>query len=136
MNEKGLGIIFHSGSYDRINNGLSIAMAAVALGWEIKLFFSYWALIYLKKEKSQSFELDKEAITHKRLLEKNIREGHILALEEIFSQAKKMNIKFYSCASSMGLLNITRDELLDTVDKSMGLVTFLAEVSDYQILFI
>ena len=136
MSKKGIGIIFHSGSYDRIYNGLSIAMAALALDREVKLFFSYWALIYLKKEKIEPFKLDKEAITHKKLFEKNIREGHILEIEEMLGRTRKMNAKFYSCASSMGLLNITRDELKDVVDKSMGLVTFLVEVSDYQILFI
>lgn len=44
---KGLAIIFHSGSYDRISHGLSIALTALALGREVRLFFSYWALEYL-----------------------------------------------------------------------------------------
>lgn len=45
----GLAIIFHSGSYDRIHHGLSIALAALALGREVRLLFTYGALEYLSR---------------------------------------------------------------------------------------
>lgn len=55
---------------------------------------------------------------------------------ELVTQTKVMGAKFYACTSSMGLLNITRDELINEVDKSMGITTFLTEASKDQILFI
>ncbi len=136
MDKKGLGIVLHTASFDRLYHGLSIGLAASALGRDVRLFFSYWALGYLKKENKYAFELDKEALKHKGLLEKNIKEGHMVKVQELFSQAKRMGAKFYACTSSMGLLNIARDELIDEVDKSMGITTFLTEISDYQIIFI
>lgn len=136
MDKKGLGIIFHSGSYDRISHGFSIAMAALALGREVKLFFSYWALGYLKKDKVDSLKLDEEANSCRAMVEKGLKRGHLQETSELISQVKKLGGKFYACTNSMGLLNISRDELIEEVDKSMGIITFLTETDGYQILFI
>ena len=132
----GLAIIFHSGSYDRIYHGLSIALAALALGRDVRLFFTYWALDYLRKDKPSLFKLDAEAQKQRRVLEKNIERGHIQKIEELIVQAKSMKAKIYACTSSMGLLNISRNELIGEVDKSMGITTFLTETAQDQILFI
>lgn len=134
--EKGLGIIFHSSSYDRIYHGLSIALTTLVLGREAKLFFTYWALEYLKQDKRTSFFLDKEAEVHREILGKSIKAGHMLKMLDLFIQAKTMGARFYACTNSMGLLNIARNELMEVVDKSMGITTFLTETVDYQILFI
>ena len=134
--KKGLSIIFHSNSYDRVYHGLSIVLAALAMGREAKFFFTYWALRGLKKDTYPLFKLDKEAEDYRELLEKNIKKGHMLSVSELLTEAKKMGAKVYACTSSMGLLNISRDELIDEVDKSTGITTFLSETKDDQILFI
>ena len=134
--KKGLAVIFHSGSFDRVYHGLSIALAALALGRETKFFFTYWALKYLKRGKPLFFELDTEGRKQKGILEKGIKKGHIQNILEIIAQAKKMGAKIYVCTNSMGLLNISRDEFIDEVDKSMGITTFLSETANSHILFI
>ncbi len=136
MNKQGLSIIFHSSSYDRLYHGLSIALAALALGREVRFFFTYWALEYLRRKKPSTFKLDREGKAHQEILEYNIKKGHILKISELFDQAKIMGAKFYACTNSMGLLNIARDEFIDVVDRSMGIATFLTETSNGQILFI
>jgi peroxiredoxin family protein len=136
MSKNGVGIIFHSGSYDRIYHGLSIASTAGALGREVRLFFTYWALEYLRKRETPLFELNKEAENHKEIIKRNIEKGHMHKISELIAQSKSMGSKFYACTNSMGLLNISRNELIKDVDKSMGMTTFMAETLDYQILFI
>ncbi|MDP3788998.1 MAG: DsrE/DsrF/DrsH-like family protein [Candidatus Omnitrophota bacterium] len=132
----GMALIFHSGSYDRIYHGLSIALAASALNREARCFFTYWALGYLRKDKNSDLQLDDEGKIRRALIRKGIEEGHILKVKELFSQLKAMGGKVYACSSSMGLLNISRDELGAEVDKSMGLTAFLTETKNYQILLI
>lgn len=134
--KKGLAIIFHSGSYDRLYHGLSLALAASALGREARLFFTYWALGCMKKNEPSAFNLDREAQTHQEIIDKNIKAGHMRGLGELFDQAKQLGARFYACTQSMGLLNISRDELVKEIDKSMGITTFLAEASGDQLLFI
>lgn len=132
---KGLSIIFHSGSYDRVYHGFSIALVALALGKEVRCFFTYWSLKYLVKGK-KFFLLNEEGQTHKQILEDHMKKGHIQEVSELLTQAKAMGAKFYVCTNSMGLLNVSRDELVNEVDKSMGLTTFLADTGQDQILFI
>lgn len=134
--KKALALILHSNSYDRLYQGMSCALAALALGREVKLFFTYWALETLRKDASNALTLDEEAKAHKKILEKNLKEGHMQKISELYAQAKTMGAKFYACTQSMGLLNISRDELVKEVDKSMGLTTFLVEALEDQILFI
>lgn len=136
QDKTGLAIIFHSGSYDRIYHGLSIALAALALGREVKFFFTYWALEYLRKERTPSLKLETKAKRQEEILKKNLKQGHIQKISELINQAKSMGAKFYACTNSMGLLNISRDELIDEVDKTMGITTFLTETANDQILFI
>lgn len=134
--KQGLAIIFHSGSYDRIYHGLSITLAALALGREARSFFTYWALEYLKREGASPLQLDREGEAHIRILERIMNKGHMQGISELITQATAMGAKFYACTNSMGILNIARDELIDEVDRSMGLTTFLIETGGYQILFI
>lgn len=107
-----LSIIFHSGSFDKVSHGLSIALAGGAMERKVLLFFTYDALGCLVKGK----------------VDEKIKEPLILA--------KRLGVKIYACTSSMGLLNISRDELTEEVDKSMGITTFLSESSNAQMLFI
>ena len=136
MDKKGLGIIFHSGAYDRIYHGFSIALAALALGRDVRLFFSYWALEYLKKKGPPVFELESGSKMHKEIIEKNMKKGHLQKISDHVAQVKQMGAKVYACTNSMGILNIARDELIAEVDKAMGLTTFLTETKDHQILFV
>jgi peroxiredoxin family protein len=134
--KQGIGVIFHSGSYDRISHGLSIALVGLALGREVKLFFTYWALEYLKKRGLPLFRLDREGERYKEIIEKNIERGHLHKVSELVTQAKAMGAELYVCTNSMGILNIARNELVKEVDKSMGMTTFLEETRGYQMLFI
>lgn len=136
MEAKGLAIIFHSGSFDRVYHGFSISLAALSLGKEVKLFFTYWALEYLRKERPVEFGVDGEKERYEEILKKNIEKGHMLKIHELIQQVKAMGGKFYACTHSMGILNIARNELIDEVDKSMGLTTWLIDTKEDQIIFI
>ncbi len=133
---RGLGIIFHSGSYDRLYHGLSLSLAALSLGREVRLLFTYWALEHLKKDKSFDLSIDIENQGHKEILKKNIEKGHLLNIKDLIQEVKRMGGKLYACTHSMGILNIARNELIDEVDKSMGFTTWLTETRDHQIIFI
>ncbi len=135
----GLGIIFHSGSNDRFYHGMSIGLAALALGRKVKFFFTYWALEYLKKGNSSAFEnkVDQEENSaHIQIIQENIRKGHLESFSELIAQSKALGAEFYTCTNSMSILNIARDELIEEVNRPMGLTTFLKETAEDQILFI
>jgi peroxiredoxin family protein len=134
--KRGLALIFHSGSFDRIHQGFSLALAASALGRPVRLFFSYWALKYLKRGEDSYFHLDSEARGFQAILQKGLDRGHMESVAQMLGQVKAMGGRCYACTHSMGLLNISRDELAETVDRSMGLTAFLTDTAEDQILFI
>ena len=111
-------------------------MAASASGREVKLFFAYWALEYMKKGVSIRMRLDGEGKANREILEKNLKRGHLFQIFKLISEAKSLGVKFYACTNSMGLLNISRDELIPEIDSCMGIVAFQAETTDDQIIFI
>jgi len=137
--KSGLGIIFHSGSYDRLHHGISIALAALALGRKVRFLFTYWALEYLRRDVSSALEpkVDKEEDpAHIQTIRENIKKGHLESISDLIVRSKALGAEFYTCTASMSLLNIARDELIDEVDRPMGLTTFLDETAEDQILFI
>ena len=131
-----LAIIFHSGSFDRIYNGLSIALTELSLGRNAKLLFTYWSLEYLRRDNSSILNLDREAEKYKSIIEKNIENGHFEPISELFVLTKKLGGKIYVCVSSMALMDLKRDEMIDEVDESIGVPKFLMDTKEDRLLFI
>lgn len=132
----GMAIIFHSGDYDRLQHGLHIAQAASALGREVRLFFTYAALLYLKKDDFSFPDQGRKPFLANKIFKEKSNQNQQKELKELLRQTKELGAKFYVCSNSMSLRNIARDELNEVVDRSMGLTTFLATVAADQILFI
>lgn len=133
---RGLAIIFHSGSYDRIYHGIEIALTALSLGRGVRLFFSYWALEYLRSDTDPMKKIVNESEHRQRIMIDGIEKGSMKNMADLFSLVKQLGAKLYSCPGSMALLNVTRDELIDEVDESMGLASFLMKTDDDQLLFV
>jgi peroxiredoxin family protein len=118
---------------------MSIALAALALGRKTKFLFTYWALDYVRSDGPSALEskVDRgEDSAHIQIIHDNIKKGHLENISELIARTKELGGEFYTCTNSMSLLNITPDELIDEVDRPIGLVTFLDETTEDQILFI
>ena len=90
---------------------------------------SLFALQKLVKGKTDSIEVENTAL--KEAIGKNIERGAIPPISEMIEMGKRFGrLKIYACVNSMALSNITRDELIDEVDSSIGLVAFMELVKD------
>jgi peroxiredoxin family protein len=108
-------------------------------GEECQIFFTFWALSYLKKGNSQAseYKVDQtENSAHIQIIQEHIEKRHLESFSELIAQSKALGAEFYTCTNSMSILNIARDELIKEVDRPMGSTTFLTETVDDQILFI
>ena len=121
-----LCIFLHSGSYDRVYQAASITNVVLAMGGEVHIFFSYGALKRLVKGRTDDVVVEGEAAPFKEEIEKNLARGTFDRISEMLETAKRFgHMKIYACTASMAILNIARDELIDLVDASMGLVSFI-----------
>ena len=133
---RGLGIIFHSGSYDRVQHGLSIAAVASAFEQKVITFWTFWSLDCLKKSEESYFKLDEEAEKHKEVLEDHLEKGHLQNIHKLISRAKNMGVEFYLCANSMELHKLKMDDLVEEIDEIIGIGTFLSDIEGFQMIFI
>ena len=133
---QGLGIIFHSGSYDKIFHGLSFAISGLAMDMKVKLFFTYWALEYLKKGNEKLIMLDSDGKRNKKWIDNNRAEGHMYDISEYIDKIKTLEGEVFVCSSSMEMYNVKSEDLIDDVDKIAGIATFLSETEGYQLLYI
>jgi peroxiredoxin family protein len=131
---RALSIIFHSGSWDRVHHGLSIALAAAALGRQVRLFFAYGAVEHLRRNRSTSS--NEVGNPPESRFTEAVRMGHMEDIDELMDQVGRLGAKIFACTNAMSIFNITRGELREEVDKPMGLTNFLAEGSEDQLIFI
>ncbi len=134
---KNVSIIFHSGFYDRVHHGLSIALSALLMGGKARLYFTHASLKYVKKGAKPSENIVVEGDEHyaERYIS-NLKEGHIEELEEVIKYCKDVGAEIYVCPASMAMLNISRDELIDEVDEVIGLSDFINRSKDFDLIFI
>jgi len=108
---------------------MSITNVVLATGGKVRIFFSYGALKRLVKGFTDKVVIEGEPAPFKDDIQKNLDRGTFDSISEMLVTAKRFgDIKLYACTASMAVLNIARDELLDVVDESMGLVTFMEKV--------
>jgi peroxiredoxin family protein len=142
-------LLIFSGDLDRVMAAFIIAVGAAAMGTEVPMFFTFWGLPILKKTTIWSGKTVAEKLlatmlpagaagarTSKLnmlglgslLLKKIMSQQHVESLPALITLAREMGIRFIACQMTMGIMGITKAELLD--DLAYGSVTtFLAEAS-------
>lgn len=120
-------IVLHDGAFDRVHYGLTIAQVALARGLDVHVFCTYGALQRFVKGRLDRLggETDPEL---RPTLAARVADGGLQPLGQVLKDAKQLGLHLYACPGAMATLNITRDELVDEVDTTMGLATFLGIV--------
>lgn len=119
-----IAIILHSGSYDRVSYGLSLAIAGLAIGMQAHILLTYGALRRFVKGRLEDLDEETESQV-KGAISRGLATGGLVSLEAQLADARKLGLKIYACANAMANMNIARPELREEVDEVMGLVTFL-----------
>ncbi len=143
-------LVVFSGEVDRVMAAFIIATGAAAMGMDVSMFFTFWGLPILKKttvwegksipEKLLATMLPtgpEHAGTSKLhmlglgplLLKKIMRQHNVETLPALMTLAQEMGVRLIACQMSMGIMGITREELLDGLDYG-GVATYLADAGD------
>ncbi len=119
-----LAMIFHSAAYDKVGYGLIIAKAALSMGMEVHTLFTYGALKRLARNNTDILgeETDSEIL---EIVENGLTLGIIYPISHQIKDAKRLGMKIYACVTTMTLLDIHQDELIEEVDKVTGIASFL-----------
>lgn len=139
-------IVLFSNDLDKAMAALIIACGMAAAGAKTGIFFTFWGLSVLRKEQppavkksfmSQMFGWMLPKGANKLTLSKMNMGGmgtvmmkqvmaqqNVTTLPELIKQARELGVKFIACEMAMGVMGITRDELID-IDEVAGVASFV-----------
>lgn len=140
-------LVLFSGEMDRNLAALIIATGFASLGHQVAVFCTFWGLSILRKENPPRVRkgfLDRmfgamiprgpRRLALSRLhmmgagtamMKHVMRTKNVDSLPDMLARAMEMGVVFQACEMSMGVMGITREELLDGVETA-GVGTFAA----------
>lgn len=146
-------IIAFSGDMDRLYAALVIATGAAAMGMEVSIFFTFWGLNAIRKRRSFRGKGICQALLAlclparpnglptsrlnllgigPRLFGYMIRKKNLADVAELIQTARRLGVRLIACQSSMELMGITADELLDGIGYG-GVATYIGQARDARI---
>jgi len=142
-------IVVLSGDMDRVMAALIIATGAAAMGMKVTMFFTFWGLNAIRKKGAASSAKDwlrrafgwinkggADSLPLSRFnfgglgagLMKQVMKGNRMpGVPELLETAQDLGVKIIACTTTLGLLGISKDTLIDGVDQLAGVTTYLAE---------
>jgi len=154
MPEKVTLVVF-SGELDKALAAFNIAIGAASSGMEVSMFFTFWGLNIIKKNRGpiksrgimrkmlnfmnrggpQRLPLSKFHMfgLGKWMMGRLMRDAKFPSLDEMIGLAREMGVKFMACTTSMGLMGISREAFIPEVDSYCGVATYLSEAREAKV---
>ena len=147
--EDQLSMVVFSGELDKAIAAFIIATGAAAMGMEVSMFFTFWGLGVVKKQKIYS---DKNLLekgftamlpggtkdlplsqmnyfgTGASIIRKLMKDHEISSLEEFIEMSQEFGVKMTVCDMSRELLGIKDEELVDGLEFG-GVAAFMGDAS-------
>lgn len=139
----GATMIVFSGDMDKALASMIIASGAQAMGKQVTIFFTFWGLSVLKKQKIHKKGLAKlfdimlpngagklpiskmnMAGMGSKMIKSVMKQKNVDPLPLMIEKAHQMGVRFIACTMSMDIMGIDRSELFDFVEYG-GVATFL-----------
>lgn len=145
----GVTIVLLSGDMDRAMAAFIIATGAAAMGMRVTMFFTFWGLNAIRRKGASSSAKDwlrrmfgmlnkggAEAMPLSKfhfggigtsMMKRVMRDHRMPGIPELIETAQDLGVHFIACTTTMGLMGITKDTLIEGVDQLAGVTTYLAE---------
>ena len=145
--EDRVALVVFSGDLDRVLAAFIIATGAAAMGQQVSMFFTFWGLSVLKKDKqisgktwsqkmmtlmtagsSQSLPVSRMNYygLGAKMLRSMMKDKNVNSLEEMISLARDLGVRMVACEMSRDLMGIGESELVGGLE-SGGVATFLGD---------
>ena len=140
-------MVVFSGDMDKLFAAFTIANGAAASGMDVTMFFTFWGLRALKKDTRTGRSLfgrllglfyggDISRATPSRMkfggigrwmFKRMMKAKRIPTLLEMRQTAVDLGIKLHGCQTSMAVMEIPRESMIDDVAQCVGVATFLEQ---------
>ncbi len=145
-------IVCLSGDMDKAMAAFIIATGAASMGMRVTMFFTFWGLNMLRRKGSTSNVKDwlrrlfgllnrggADTLPLSKfhflgagtaMMKKVMKQSKMPGIPELMDIAQDLGVRFIACTTTMGLLGITKDTLIDSVDQYAGVATYLSEAKN------
>lgn len=150
---KKASIVMFSGDLDKALAGMVISTGAVAAGWDVTLFFTFWG-INIVRDENKSPGKPKSMVEKMfgwmmptganklklstmnmggmgtSMIKKRMNLKKIKPLREMIKEGKELGVKFLVCDMSMDLMGLQKEEFIDEIDEIVGVGAYLRETKE------
>ena len=148
-----LSLIVSSNDFDRLMPAFILATGAASMGMEAHLFHTFWGITALKKkplyegknimERMLTVMLPSNVgdvnLTKMNMMGAGIamfkmlmKKHNISTLPELLALSQQLGVKMIACQMTMGLMGITREELIDGIEFG-GVAMYLESASNSRV---
>ncbi|MGH9434147.1 MAG: DsrE/DsrF/DrsH-like family protein [Terriglobia bacterium] len=145
--EDKVALVVFSGDLDRVLAAFIIATGAAAMGQQVSMFFTFWGLSALKKDKqlsgktlfqkmmtlmapgsSKSLPVSKMNYfgVGAKMLRSMMKEKNVNSLEQMIALARELGVRMIACEMSRDVMGIKESELAAGLECG-GVASFLAD---------
>jgi peroxiredoxin family protein len=145
--EDRVSLVVFSGDLDRVLASFIIATGAAALGQQVSMFFTFWGLSVLKKNKQLSgktlfqrmMTLMSPGSSRKlpvskmnyfgvgsRMLRSMMKAKNVNSLEQMFALARELGVRMTTCEMSRDVMGLKDSELVSGLECG-GVAAFLGD---------
>ncbi|MEZ4812972.1 MAG: DsrE/DsrF/DrsH-like family protein [Caldisericia bacterium] len=155
MTEKATIVLF-SGEFDKAMAALIIATGMAAQGMDVTMFFTFWGLNVIKKDKGRIVgaknwmqkmfsKINRGGVSRlplskfnmggigKSMLKKIMKSQKVSSLPALMEMAHDLDVKFWPCKMSMDVMGIAKEDLIDGVEKVVGVAAYAAEAANAKV---
>ncbi len=148
-----ISIILSKGTIDMVYPAFFIATTAAAMGMEVHMFFTFWGLDAVRRDKVEKLRLSPVGnpslgipnilgilpgmtALATRMMRKRMAEKQVPNLYDLIRQAKELGVKLHACSTTMAVMGLKESDLIPEVDDVVGATTFLQLSEGGQVIFI
>jgi peroxiredoxin family protein len=149
-------IVVFSGEFDKALASFVIATGAAAAGMDVTMFFTFWGLNIIKKNRgpirgaknwmqkmmgmmnrggSLRLPLSKFNMggMGKMMMKKIMKGQNVQMLEEMMADAADLGVKMIACKMSMDVMGVGKDDLIPEVSEVVGVASYINDAKNSKI---
>jgi peroxiredoxin family protein len=147
--ENQVSMVVFSGDMDKTIAAFIIATGAAAMGMEVSMFFTFWGLAAVKKQKVYADKnliekgftamlpagVDSLGLSQKNffgagaaIMRKLMKDHEVTSLPEMVEMAQELGVKMTVCDMSRELLGVRDNELIDGLEMG-GVASFMGDAA-------
>lgn len=130
-----LSILMFSGTADKFIPLGVLAQAGAAMGMEVRVFVTGFALHGFTKE-PHDLPFPAEFAAMAPALEEGMASANMASWDTMLRQAKELGARVYACSAMCGVMGLGEDDFGDLVDGIVGAATFLQAAEGGETFFI